>query len=283
MLIPDLDIPPFQGLDARGWLQLLDNLAFFGGVVFWGHFFAVFDDEDFVEEAFDAGAVLDNLGILEVVMQVRLGRVAGVAAQTEQLALFDSVAGIDTDAALFEMGQDRDFAVLVFDDDRIAQRGVGIHRTGGIVADAADDVSDDAVGGSEDFLAECVIIFVFEAVVFMALTLSVGDDEVEGILLVLRVVVLVQFLGIAAPNHSPLVLEGQPERDCALFRDGQFGFVRQEPQAGDFVLVIQDNSHIEQAAFEMNRIEHDIAGFHTRVAQSADGAELGRESLEEGL
>src|SRR5438270_10271000 len=93
-------------------------------------------ERDFIENALDSQAILQDRRMLQVIMDVRLGGIPRVAALAEDLPALHFIAGLHLDTPLLEMGQNRNLIFPVLDDHAVAYGRIGIHRTGRIVANS---------------------------------------------------------------------------------------------------------------------------------------------------
>ena len=91
-------------------------------------------------------------------MQMRLRRIAGIAAPSQQLPLFDPLPLPNDDGMLLEMSENQVFAVIRPQHDRVARRKERIGLSGLVVFHAVHNQNDLPITRSNEFLSKGVKI-----------------------------------------------------------------------------------------------------------------------------
>jgi len=135
-----------------------------------------------------AGRQPERGAILDVEVQVRLARMAAVAASPDELAALHVLAGADGDAARDEMRQETVFTIGMFDGDEVAAKverekvnptAAGVGR----VSHAVAHCDDLAIGGRNHILAIAKVIRQRAPVVDVPTQRRIGDDKIVSIAL----------------------------------------------------------------------------------------------------
>jgi hypothetical protein len=126
--------------------------------------------------------------ILDVEVQVRLARMAAVAASPDELAAPHVLAGADDDAARDEMRQETVFTIGMFDDDEVAAK-VGREKVNpaaagvGRVSHAVAHCDNFSIGGRDDVLAIAEVVSQRTSVAGMPAQRGISDDKIVSVAL----------------------------------------------------------------------------------------------------
>src|SRR5208282_5445150 len=119
-------------------------------------------------------------------MQVRLGGVAAITDQPEDLAGANLITDLYAEGTRLQMGVKGKIAVADVQDDMVtadcfqSDRHGARFRSGNVLRDAVLDLRNDAIGDGQGVISIGIIVFVVEFVVMISLAVFAELNPVNG-------------------------------------------------------------------------------------------------------